>query len=503
MPVAGLLAVLALAFCSFQIVQQYVNDRDKLERDANTVAELQAAALAQAVWDVDARHVEEGLTGLAAYPGFVAAEVTDPAGKRVARFEPQAGRRASLTKSADIVHSEGGKAHVIGRLSLSLSTAELDRAILQQVLLGALSFIVLIGLGVGGLWVAVRRVTAPLLRIAHAMRALAGGDRSVEIGLADRQDELGIMAQAVEVFRADAIERERLEDESKRVATAQDQHERALAERFEAKVKGVVEAVTAASGALHSTVGAMAGTAETTSAQTKMVASASEEASSNVQMVAAAVEELSASSAEIGRHVAASTRIAEKAVAEAGHTNQTVTGLAEAAQKIGQVVDLINSIAGQTNLLALNATIEAARAGEAGKGFAVVASEVKGLASQTARATEEIVAQISGIQQATATAADAIGRITATIGEISGIAGAMADAIRQQDDATRQIAANVQTTSTRTSDVLAAVGKVAHAASETGEAAQGVLGYSSDLNRQASILQQEVEAFLRAIKRAA
>jgi methyl-accepting chemotaxis protein len=501
LPVAGLLAGLALAFCAFLIFQQYSNGRVKLERDAATVAQLQAAALAPAVWDVDTHRVEDVLHSLSVYPGFVAAEVGDPGGKRLARFEAPAGGTASLTESADITHTEGGNTQVIGRLTLAISTADLDRAMLQQVLIGGFAFVLLIGVGVGGLWLAVSRVTAPLLRLAEAMRALAGGDRTVVIDVADRRDEVGIMAQAVEVFRAHALERERLESDGKRLAAEQEKRDGDLAKHFEAKVKGVVEAVSAASMALHETVSSMATTADETSAQTKTVATASAEAGNNVQMVAAAVEELSASGAEIGRHVAASTRIADKAVAESGRTNETVAGLSSAAQKIGKVVDLISSIAGQTNLLALNATIEAARAGDAGKGFAIVASEVKILASQTAKATDDIAAEIAGMRKVTAAAAEAISRITATIAEISEIAGAMAAAIHQQDAATRQISANVQSTSARTSEVLATVGEVARAVADTGQAAHGVLGYSADLNRQSAILQHEVDAFLRAIKR--
>jgi methyl-accepting chemotaxis protein len=219
--------------------------------------------------------------------------------------------------------------------------------------------------------------------------------------------------------------------------------------------------------------------------------------------VASAIEELSVSSAEIARRVAESSGIADKAVKEAHHTNGTVQGLADAAQKIGQVVDLINGIAGQTNLLALNATIEAARAGDAGKGFAVVASEVKNLASQTAKATEEISSQITGIQQVAKDAAGAISRITMTIGDISQIAATMAASVNQQESATKDIAANIQRTAAGTNDVLTTIGSVAKAVADTGGMAKGVLDYSADLKRQAAVLESEVEAFLTAMRRRA
>jgi methyl-accepting chemotaxis protein len=222
----------------------------------------------------------------------------------------------------------------------------------------------------------------------------------------------------------------------------------------------------------------------------------------NVQAVATAVEELSATGAEISRKVSDSIQIAERAVTEADRTNGTVQGLADAADKIGKVVDMINDIAGQTNLLALNATIEAARAGDAGKGFAVVASEVKNLASQTAKATDEIAAQIAGMQQVTKEAAGAIGSISGIIGEINAIAAVMAESIRQQDDATREIALNIQRTSAGASEVISTIGNVAEAVAETGRVAKGVLGYSSDLNKQATTLQGEVEVFLGTIRKA-
>ena len=276
-----------------------------------------------------------------------------------------------------------------------------------------------------------------------------------------------------------------------------------MIEQFEAKVKAVVDAVSAASSSLHDTVSTMASEAEATTARTNTVAVASKQATGNIAMVASAVEELSASSAEIARRVAESTGIADKAVKEANHTNGTVQGLADAAHKIGQVVELINGIASQTNLLALNATIEAARAGDAGKGFAVVASEVKSLAGQTAKATEEISSQIAGIQQVAGDAAGAIARITVTIGEISQIAAAMATVVNQQEAATKEIAANIQRTASDTNDVLVTIGGVADAVAGTGGMAKGVLGYSADLKKQATVVESEVEAFLTAMRRPA
>ena len=384
-PVMALVGLLAFAFCSFLIYRQYVEARTQLEQDAATVAQLQASALAPSVWDLDNPRIKEILHGLAAYPAFVSAEVLDVAGKKLAvEGNPDAPSSPQIP-TADIVRSEAGKTQAIGRLVMRISTQSVVSATWQHVWVGIAAFAVLMALCAGGLWVAVRRVTSPLLDLAGAMHALAEGNRDIEIGSVDRTDEIGTMAKSVEVFRLHASERERLEAETRQVAVERETRDRALAENFEATIKGVVEAVLASSATLHSSVSSMTATADATARQTSTVAAASQQASGNVQAVATAVEELSATGAEISRRVSDSILIAERAVTEANRTNGTVRGLADAADKIGKVVDMINDIAGQTNLLALNATIEAARAGDAGKGFAVVASEVKNLASQTAR----------------------------------------------------------------------------------------------------------------------
>lgn len=501
-PVIALVGSLTFAFCSFLIYRQYAEDRGQLVQDATIVAQLQASAVAPSVWDLDNARVKEILHGLAAYPDFVSAEISDASGKQIAREgNPDASASLQLPV-ADIVWTEAGKTQVIGRLAMRISTQSVVSATWQHVWVGIAAFAVLLALCAGGLWIAVRRVTSPLLDLAKAMHALAEGNRDIEIGFVNRTDEVGAMAKSVEVFRSNASERDRLEAETRQIAVERQTRGRALAENFEAMIKRVVEGVIASSATLHSSVSSMTVTADATSRQTNTVADASQKALHNVQTVAAAVEELSATGAEISRRVSDSIAIAERAVAEADRTNGTVRGLADAADKIGKVVDMINDIAGQTNLLALNATIEAARAGDAGRGFAVVASEVKNLASQTAKATDEIGAQIAGMQQVTKEAAGAIGSISGIIGEINAIATVMAQSIRQQDDATREIALNIQRTSVGASEVLSTIGNVAEAVAEAGRVANGVLGYSSELNKQATTLQGEVEIFLGTIRQA-
>ena len=280
------------------------------------------------------------------------------------------------------------------------------------------------------------------------------------------------------------------------VITAQVQ----LADNFEANVMGVVDTVASASTEMQSTAETMASTAEETNRQSTAVAAASEETSTNVQTVASACEELASSVAEIGRQVATSTKITQEAVEESERTNETVQSLTEGAQKIGEVVNLINDIAGQTKLLALNATIEAARAGDAGKGFAVVASEVKSLANQTAKATEEIASQIASIQGVTGDAAEAIGGIRKTFGEVSEIATTIAAAVEEQSTATEEISRNVQQAAAGTQEVSGNIAGVTQAASATGQSAQQVLESAGDLSKQSEALRSEVEKFLVEVR---
>ncbi len=354
--------------------------------------------------------------------------------------------------------------------------------------------------------VLVRTVSAPLGRMASVMRRLAGRDMTVQIDGVGRGDEIGAMASAVQVFKDGMIASDRLETE--RAAErhgAKEQHAvwlSGLVGAFEAEVGGLAGMLSASSTELEATAQSMTATAGQTNSQAGAVASAAEEASAGVQTVAAAAEELAASIGEISRQVAQSARMSGKAVDDARRTDVTVRALAEGAQKIGQVVDLITSIAAQTNLLALNATIEAARAGDAGKGFAVVASEVKSLAQQTAKATEEIAGQVGQIQAATREAVDAIQGIASSIEEVSGIATAIAAAVEEQGAATAEIARNVAQTAASAQDVTSNIAGVSMAASSTGEAANQVLDAAGELARQAERLTAQVDGFVANVRAA-
>jgi len=351
----------------------------------------------------------------------------------------------------------------------------------------------------------IRSVVRPLGIMTDAMKTLAGGDATVEVPGSERKDEIGDMAGAVQVFKDNMIRARELEAEQKVAQEARDRRQKAvegLIKNFESSATTVVQSVSGAASQMQSSAASLSSSADQSTRQAASVAAASEEASTNVQTVASATEELAASVKEIGRQVNASTTISNKAVEEVRRTDETISGLSEAAQKIGEVADLIRSIAGQTNLLALNATIEAARAGEAGKGFAVVASEVKSLANQTAKATEEIAGQIEAIQTASRASVTAVKGIGETISEVSRIASTIASAVEQQTAATQEIARNVQQAAAGTQQVSSNIAGVTDASKATGTAAVEVLGTANNLAKQSGDLKVQVETFISRVRAA-
>ncbi|MGA7806769.1 methyl-accepting chemotaxis protein [Bradyrhizobium sp.] len=360
---------------------------------------------------------------------------------------------------------------------------------------------------VGGMFVLLSRsIVNPINAMIMAMRSIAQGDTSTSIPALERRDEVGAMAQSVQVFKDNMIEAERLRGEQDGLKARADSERKQLlvrmADEFERGVRASLDNLAGAASKMQATSKSMSSTASEVSHQATSVATVAERASANVQTVAAATEELSSSVSEIGRQVTGSTEIAGQAVAEANRTNVTVQGLSAAAQKIGDVVRLISDIASQTNLLALNATIEAARAGEAGRGFAVVANEVKSLASQTAKATDEISAQVGAMQNATTEAVQAIEGIGRTIGAINEITSAISTAVEQQGSATREIARNVQEAAVGTGQVSSNIAAVNNAAEKTGSASNDVLASADQLSQQASTLRADVDRFLGNIRAA-
>ncbi|MFZ0766019.1 MAG: cache domain-containing protein [Bradyrhizobium sp.] len=351
-----------------------------------------------------------------------------------------------------------------------------------------------------------RSIVNPITAMTMAMRKIAEGDTLTAIPALERGDEVGAMAQSVQVFKDNMIEAGRLRGEQDVLKTQADSERKLLlvrmADEFERGVLASLDSLAGSASEMQATSKSMSSTAIEASQQATSVAAVAEQASVNVQTVAAATEELSSSVSEIGRQVTQSTEIAGQAVSEANRTNVTVQGLSAAAQKIGDVVKLISDIASQTNLLALNATIEAARAGEAGRGFAVVANEVKSLASQTAKATDEISAQVGAMQGATTEAVQAIEGIGRTIGAINEITSAISIAVDQQGTATQEIARNVQEAALGTGQVSSNIASVNHAAEKTGSASNGVLASAEQLSRQAATLRGDVDRFLANIRAA-
>jgi len=354
-------------------------------------------------------------------------------------------------------------------------------------------------------WFVGRGMTALLVGISALMERLAGGDLAIHITGKDRTDAIGTLARSLEVFRENAETARRLEAEQQAERQRKAQRQETidgLIKAFNASVEEMLRTVASSATEMQATSQSMSATAEETSRQAAAVASASEEASTNVQTVAAAAEELTSTVHEITRQVTQSATIANKAVDEVDATNATVEGLADAAQKIGDVVRMIQEIAAQTNLLALNATIEAARAGEAGRGFAVVASEVKALATQTGKATEDIGGQVAAIQGATGHAVTAIQNIGKTISQVSEIATAIAGAVEEQTTATQEISRNTVEAARGTEQVNANIAGVNEAAGATSHAASQVQTASAQLNRETVRLRDTIETFLQEIRAA-
>ena len=350
-------------------------------------------------------------------------------------------------------------------------------------------------------------ISRPMIRMCKAMRELAAGNFDVVLPGLGRKDEIGEMASAVEEFKVQAVakaERDAAGQEAQNKAAGAARRAELIrfADEFESAVGSIVSNVSASAVQLETAAGTLTRTAETTQNLSSQVAGASEEASSNMQSVASATEELSTSVDEIGRRVRESSRIADAAVRQAGETDARIGKLSHAAQQIGDVVKLITAIAEQTNLLALNATIEAARAGDAGRGFAVVASEVKSLASQTARATDEISNHISGMQGATQELVVAIKEIGGTIGQISEIASTIAAAVEQQSSATQEIARSVQNVAQGTQEAASSVMQVNRGATETGSASEEVLHSARSLSAESTRLREELDRFMGNIRAA-
>ncbi|WP_166297778.1 methyl-accepting chemotaxis protein [Bradyrhizobium sp. 2S1] len=406
---------------------------------------------------------------------------------------------AAITDQVKLVDDLLADAH---RISDAM-TAEADSSISTVQITAAAGL--LLGLAVA-MWIGIAGMSRPIARLKAAMEALARNDLTAAVPGKQRRDEIGEMARSVEVFKANGLDVERLKREQQeadqQAAVRRKADMTQLADGFESAIGHIVETVSSASTELEASANTLTATAERSQQLATVVAAASGQASANVQSVSSATEELSSSVNEISRQVQESARMANDAVDQARTTNDRVSELSKAAARIGDVVELINTIAGQTNLLALNATIEAARAGDAGRGFAVVASEVKALAEQTAKATGEIGQQISGIQAATQESVGAIKEISSTIERLSEISSTIAAAVEEQGAATQEISRNVLQAAQGTQHVSANITDVQRGATETGSASSQVLSAAQSLSSDSARLKIEVGRFLGTIRAA-
>ena len=376
-----------------------------------------------------------------------------------------------------------------------------DTAFMMMAIILAAAAIVGIGVAV----YLIRDVSSGIASIVKPMQALGAGDLTADVPHRGEHTEIGTMADALQIFKEALIAKKAADEAAARDADAKIERGRrvdSITRQFESMIGEIVETVSSASTELEASAGTLTSTAEHAQQLTTMVAAASEEASTNVQSVASATEEMGSSINEISRQVQESAKIANEAVDQARKTNERVAELARAASRIGDVVELINTIAGQTNLLALNATIEAARAGDAGRGFAVVASEVKLLAEQTAKATGEISQQINGIQSATQESVGAIKEIGDTIGRMSEISSTIAAAVEEQGAATQEISRNVQEAAKGTMQVSSNIVEVQRGAGETGSASSQVLSAAQSLSVESNRLKREVDNFLTSVRAA-
>ncbi len=376
------------------------------------------------------------------------------------------------------------------------------QSIIHAILFGVAGLVAVSALGIAAL---IAAVSKPLSAMSTVMGTMASGQLNVTVPDQNRKDEVGVMAVALESFRQGLADAERMrveQEKAKALEMEQTTRRAAIADAFASEMATLAESFVTSSKEVQGAAQNLSATAEETSRQAQTVATAAEESSSNVQTVASATEEMAASVREIAGKVNQSAQIAEQAVKEAAATEGDIRELSHSAEAIGQVIELINTIAGQTNLLALNATIEAARAGEAGKGFAVVAAEVKQLAAQTAKATEEISAKIGEIQQATGRTVNSITTISNTISQIRDISSMVAAAVEEQGAATQEIAGNTQRAAQGTEAVTSNISGVGQAAEMTGTASTQLMGLSNTLGAQANRLQDEVGAFVKNLRAA-
>jgi methyl-accepting chemotaxis protein len=500
------------------IVEPYLEVTLALNEPASLAAREER--LAQLRKDYDTRH--EYWEADEIYDSAIVEKLTGPAHAEAARFWEEVEKnllpalKRGDSSAAAAAYARVTDAYAAHRAVIDEIVADANRSNAEGEALAAqhealFMFVVWAVAGVvllvvlGGVLFMVLGVVRPIARMTGVMKSLSEGDLNVEIPSAQRRDEVGLMAKAVDVFRANAIEaQEAREREAAQQRERQQRFERMdeLTRGFDDSVKSALQQLASVAEKMEGSARGLTAVADKSNHQVTAMTAATEEASANVQTVASSAEELSASFTEMARRAEESAEIARAAARQGVDASQMVTSLVQSADRIGEVVRLINNIAAQTNLLALNATIEAARAGDAGKGFAVVANEVKTLASQTAKATEEIQNQVGAVQSATQSAAEAIQAITETIGRINNIATEISEAVQQQTAATQEIARSVQEAAVGTHEVSSNMAGVRETAQEARQSAGEVGTTAVNVKRESEQLRQLVGGFLASVRAA-
>jgi len=493
---------LSVAFTLYRSAETTYAD---LQTRAEIIAALQARSAAIPLFDFDFQQVTEIVKASAGDPDYLASIVRDAKGKVVAGDGDLKAADGFVEVVQEIRGGASGQAAKIGDYVLRLKTARIDKSLRDQAFIQIGSAIASMLIIVGILYAIIASFSGPLEKLTRLVSRLAHGDHGVPVPDTHRRDEIGALARAVDVLKAKALERERLEAEkiaSQQAEAARARHLTELAAAFDSRVELAVIEVSGTAGQMKSGAEGVLDGALLADQRNSTVADAAGRASESVSIASAAAEELTTSIQIIAESVGQSVVVSGQAIGKAEETRRTVESLAEAAHKIGEVTELINQIAGQTNLLALNATIEAARAGEAGKGFAVVASEVKSLANQTARATEEIAGQIKAIQSVTQETVTAMQQITAAISDLNERSGRISTAIGEQLGATTEIAIQVSGAAEGAETVAVTIGEAAGASHAVATAARETLALAGRLQERFVALQGEVRQFLNSVKAA-